>query len=672
MKQLLTSAVLFLCCVATSFAQFSGSGNGTEDDPYLIYNETQLSQVSNFLNQEGVVFKLMKDLDLTSWVAENNPRQGWLPIGVESMPFMGKFNGNNHKVSGLMIKRTSTDNVGFFGYVSGAMIENLTIEGSSVTGASNVGGFIGYASGSDITNCNLSLTSGVEGTSNVGGFVGQSLHSNYSTFNVESSVKAQKYLGGFVGLAEGGTWQNGGVAGQRTNTEEYAGGFAGKLTSVSLSDIKQKGDVSGQDYTGGFVGCSSNVNFVRCNIESNVQGAQYVSGFAGALESTASSFNTCFHKGTITATCDYAGGIIGVSIGGCIENMESCSHFGDMQGQNYVGGLIGAVLNIVEEPVLHTYQRTINGNTTYYKETITPGSKQYRLINNCTGVGNISGLSYVGGLSGYDITSKSFTSESLYEEASYSSWMHDGKVVKSYRYFYNENGENVGTTLTYYKYTCNTIDLTFNNNCYCGTLQGMDNVGGIVGYKSGGIIQNNYANGNVFASNNVGGIVGRTEEMVVVKSNVSICSSVSASNQNVGRIYGQIDEEHTTIGALGSSESNRALAQARVILSGVAQDIDDDLQNGTSIGPSALKLKGNYVSWGWNFDENWNILETESFPYKKYQAAPPIIESDLVSQATSISGKSFDGGTVYLYYKDRDAVSTECSNYKWSFNTEAL
>lgn len=673
MKRLLTSAALFLCSLLT-FAQFSGSGNGTEEDPYLIFNETQLSQVSNFLNQEGVVFKLMKDLDLTDWIAENNPRQGWLPIGVESMPFMGKFLGNNHKVSGLMINRSSTDYVGFFGYISGASIDNLTIEGSSVMGASNVGGFLGYASGSEITNCNLSLTTGVEGISNVGGFVGQSLNSNYSTFNVEVSVKAQSYLGGFVGLAEGGNWQQGFVSGQRTSTGEYAGGFAGKLTSVTLSDIKQKGNVSGQDYTGGFVGCSSNGKFTRCDVESNVQGAQYVSGFVGALEVTTSSFNTCFHKGTITATGDYAGGIVGVSKGGCIEEMESCAHFGDMQGQNYVGGLIGAVMNIGgKEPVLHIYHRTIDNKCNYYTETITTRSEQYRKINNCIGVGNIIGLSFVGGLSGYDTTSKSFTSDSFYEEAGYENiYLHGELYRRVLRYFYNENGLKVGSTLTYYKYTRNTIDLSYYNNSYCGTIQGTNNVGGLVGHKSGGVIQNNYVNGNVYASNNVGGIVGRAEEMTVVKSNVSICSCVSAASQQVGRIYGLIDEDHTTIGALGSPESNRALAQAKVVLSGVVQDIEDNLQNGNSIGPSSLKLKANYVSWGWNFDENWNILDTESFPYKKYQAAPPVIESELVSQATSISGKSIDGGTVYLYYKDRDAISTESSNYKWAFNTEAL
>ena len=120
MKMLLLKRILplFLTVLVAIplHAQFSGSGSGTENDPYLIFNETQLAQVSNFLNQDSVVFRLMKDLDLTAWITENNPRQGWLPIGVESMPFMGKFLGNNHKISGLMINRKSIDYVGFFGY----------------------------------------------------------------------------------------------------------------------------------------------------------------------------------------------------------------------------------------------------------------------------------------------------------------------------------------------------------------------------------------------------------------------------------------------------------------------------------------------------------------------------------------------------------------------------
>lgn len=66
MKRYLLSLSLLLCTAMTALAQFSGSGNGTEADPYLIFNETQLAQMANFLNNDSVVFKLQKDLDLTS------------------------------------------------------------------------------------------------------------------------------------------------------------------------------------------------------------------------------------------------------------------------------------------------------------------------------------------------------------------------------------------------------------------------------------------------------------------------------------------------------------------------------------------------------------------------------------------------------------------------------
>ena len=71
MKRLLTSAALFLCSLLT-FAQFSGSGSGTESDPYLILNPIQLNQLRNFLNKSGVYFKLMADIELSSYLNINS------------------------------------------------------------------------------------------------------------------------------------------------------------------------------------------------------------------------------------------------------------------------------------------------------------------------------------------------------------------------------------------------------------------------------------------------------------------------------------------------------------------------------------------------------------------------------------------------------------------------
>lgn len=692
MKRLFFSAA-FLICSLTTFAQYSGSGNGTEDDPYLIFNENQLSQVSNFLNQEGVVFKLMKDMDLTNWIAENNPSQGWLPIGVESAPFKGIFYGNNHTISGLTINRKSTNHVGFFGYVTNATISNLTIEGTTVTGASNVGAFVGYILGSTVNNCHVRMKggNGVTGTTDVGGFVGYSNNTNYQTFSVDVTVNSSDNNGGFAGKVETGTFSDGSFSGELVGTGSYTGGLIGNASGLTLTNVVVKGSIAGQDYTGGIVGCNVTGTFTNCKYEGELNGTQYVGGIVGALESTTSTFASCFSKGKITATGDYAGGIIGASQGACIEEMESCSHFGDISGKSYVGGLVGAVLNTVKAPTLHTYESrsydnySIGSHYNWYYESIVTGSSATKKLNNCVVIGNITGNVNVGGLIGSETTANGYTSSSnlINDTYEYSYTHYNGKIYYTTGGCYIYDGtQNVGRApFTYYTYTRNTISLSITNNYYSGMLKGTDNVGGLVGFKSGGIIQNNYTYANIYGSSNVGGIVGQISanmidysyNTTILKSNVSINGTISATASDVGRIYGYTDSgEYTVIGALGSADGNRSLAQTKVILQGVVQEVGDDLQNGTSIGPSLLRLKATYVSMGWDFDNNWNILETESYPYKKYQAAPPVIESNLVSQAMGISGKSLNGGTVYLYYKDHDVVSTTCNGNNWTFATEPL
>lgn len=128
-------AILFLCMLYTMIAsaQFSGSGTGTINDPYAIYNAMQLDQVRNFCNKTSVYFKLMDDIDLTEWIADNNPSQGWVPIGNSSdNSFRGTFDGNNHKITGLYINRSSSDYVGLFGYLytGYSIVKNLKVEGN--------------------------------------------------------------------------------------------------------------------------------------------------------------------------------------------------------------------------------------------------------------------------------------------------------------------------------------------------------------------------------------------------------------------------------------------------------------------------------------------------------------------------------------------------------------
>lgn len=713
MKRLLAFGALFLCSLLT-FAQYSGSGSGTEDDPYLIYNENQLSQVSNFLNQEGVVFKLMKDLNLTNWIAENNSNQGWLPIGVETFPFKGKFYGNNHKISGFSITRNSESNVGFFGFIDGATVNNLTLEGTQVKGANNVGiligqstsstisnitvkmtnsvsgiqyvgGFAGRLSQTTLTDCNSEVTGGISGTSYIGGMVGFITQTtNITNFSSKANVGGTDLVGGIVGQAEDGVFQNGTAIGNVSVTNGSVGGFAGKAKTYQLTDMFVAGNITAQGTdcrAGGMVAISEGAtSFTNCTFKGDITGTQIVGGVVGELVvGSSQTFTSCFSKGKITNTGDYTGGILAVSHGACIAGMESCSHFGDISANSYAGGLIGAILSVSDEvPTLSTFtvKRSKDGNllqTT--KETIENGSYLSIPINNCVAIGNILGYSYVGGLIG--------------SESSSFGYMPNARTTSCYDYYTKDlykDGVYQRCTgdayITYtHSYTRNIVSHAFTNNYYSGTIEGTQFVGGLTGKISGGSLTNNYVYANIIGVSNVGGIIGafllqeidHTYATSTIKSNVSICSTLSATNSNLGRIYGFIEsEDYIILGTLGSAEGNRALTQTKVILQGVVQEVEDDLQNGTSIGPSLLCLKATYVSMGWDFDNNWNNLETECYPYKKYQAAPPVIKSNLVSQATSISGQSLNGGTVYLYYKDRDVVSTVCDGYNWTFDTEPL
>ncbi|MDY6292571.1 MAG: dockerin type I repeat-containing protein [Bacteroidales bacterium] len=152
----------------------------------------------------------------------------------------------------------------------------------------------------------------------------------------------------------------------------------------------------------------------------------------------------------------------------------------------------------------------------------------------------------------------------------------------------------------------------------------------------------------------------------------SITSCVSANevivgtNGNTGRIYGSIGD-NVTIGATGTTSANKGLATAKVTSAGSTVTLVDGLQHGTNVGASTLRLKSNYVGMGWDFDNYWKIQETECYPYKASQCAPPKITSQLISGATSVSGQSIDGGTVVLITGNNSYSGAVASN-QWTIN----
>lgn len=138
---------------------------GSESNPYIIGTRGQLVTLSNIVrgvtnatnsqytsdvykyvkgtiaSYGGAYFKLARSLTSIGNIT---------PIGTSSNVFAATFDGNNNNLSGLNIS-VAGNNVGLFGYISGATIKNLTVNGS-VKGSSNVGGVVGYALNSTIEN----------------------------------------------------------------------------------------------------------------------------------------------------------------------------------------------------------------------------------------------------------------------------------------------------------------------------------------------------------------------------------------------------------------------------------------------------------------------------------------------------------------------------------------
>ncbi len=700
MKKRLFSFSALLLCSLLGFAQFSGSGSGTQNDPYLIMNATQLSQMANFLGQDGVVFKLQKNLNLSSWIAEENPSQGWAPVGVSSQPFKGILIGNNKTISGLTIKRSSESNVGLFGCLDGATISDLTIEGTNLTGSSYLGAFAGKASSSSISNIHVKLTGTVTAASGeyVGGFMGYASNCTITNCNAEATVTSTgaTYVGGFGGGAADGTSINGCSAQVTVSSNvECAGGLLGYSKTATITNTNVTGNVTGTSCVAGFIAMAEGTDDITsCTYRGDLVGETNIGGISAYLaEGSSSTFTSCCTRGKINATSDYVGGIVGVSQGPCIAGMESCSHYGDIEAGSYVGGIIGALLNLAEEPVLHVY--TIRYSSKYdsnpsltfgshyitREETIDYNTAQdTETIINCSAICKIKGLINIGGLIGFD-DYRFYTTTTHMEQGPflshdiYSYLFCDGIYTGKYDFnpYYNYYTPH-RYSYSYNTYTINSYILV--NGYYCGEIIGNENVGGIVGHKIGGTIMNSCAYSTIQGLINVGGIVGfipsapsliKTTLLSNVSSNLSIVATL-----NTGRIYGSSETDCMIVGELGSTTGNRAWSKTQVIVNGVIQEVEDNLQNGTSVGTNTLKTKANYQAWGWDFDNGWNILDGESFPYKKYQAAPPSIESDLVSQATTISGRSASGGKVYLSYKGQDPIAIDCVGETWSVDVEPL
>lgn len=248
---------------------------------------------------QNLVVSLQTDLDL-----EGRDFKG-IPI------FNGRFEGNGHTIRGLDISHEGSDQ-GFFRYLTeSAVVHDLHLEGSVQPSgtAGAVGGFAGKNSG-HIYGCSFSGT--VSGKEYIGGITGENtVLGVIENCHVAGTVYGGHFVGGISGTNAGiirscENYANVNETPQKNEVELSAitldsmlhselastvtdvGGIAGKSTGVirDCSNYARVGYTSMGYNIGGIAGTQSG-SIVSCENQGDIYGRKEVGGIVGQMEPSA-------------------------------------------------------------------------------------------------------------------------------------------------------------------------------------------------------------------------------------------------------------------------------------------------------------------------------------------------------------------------------------------------
>lgn len=258
----------------SEIVNYKFNGSGTKEDPFKIRNAYELQCLSVLVNSGAeysngdltskenstlayskAYYQLTNNIDLS--LAESY----FTPIGMESTndkyAFSGCFDGRGYTINNLSIKEKTAQS-GLFGYVKGneksyATIKNInllnveirSLTGTSVDNADQIkGAVIGQAQYTDISGCTVSGGS-ISGFSMIGGIVGYASNSNISNCGSSTNINTYStntWAGGIVGLAECCSINNCYAAGdyKTMNTVDLAntkiGGILGHNNQVTVEN----------------------------------------------------------------------------------------------------------------------------------------------------------------------------------------------------------------------------------------------------------------------------------------------------------------------------------------------------------------------------------------------------------------------------------------------------
>lgn len=317
----------------------------------------------------GGNYALRNSIDATATSSWNN-NDGFKQIGTETnKAFTGKFDGLDYNIFGLTINRSNEEDVGLFGVVNGATINNVTLVGGSITGNYRVGGIVGNAIGENTVISNATNSASVTGNSQVGGIVGIITGNSVNKSKVNNVINtgtingnAGNDVGGLIGSLNnsqliGNSYNLGAV----TSSGHDVGGLVGSASNSTIGDgtnlVYNRLDVTGAYNVGGIVGNMEGSTVQNAENSGTVLATWYsVDNYGnsnGKYNYHSAEYNSVRSENVNVAN---VGGIVGISSNSTITNVENS---GDVSTETIgetgddiniyragnVGGVVGSAVN---------------------------------------------------------------------------------------------------------------------------------------------------------------------------------------------------------------------------------------------------------------------------------------------------------------------------------------
>ena len=515
----------------------NNSATATAVDGYMwVENVEQLQAINTNLSGN---YALRNSIDATATSSWNN-NDGFKQIGTEiNKAFTGKFDGLDYNIFGLTINRSGEDNVGLFGVVNGATINNVTLVGGSITGDSYVGGIVGNAIGENTVISNATNSASVTGNSQVGGIVGIITGNSVNKSKVNNVINtgtingnAGNDVGGLIGSLNnsqltGNSYNLGAV----TSSGHAVGGLVGSALNSTIGDgtnlVYNRLDVTGAYNVGGIVGNMEGSTVKNAENSGTVLASGHYGGeYTFHTDYTKDNYSAGGSK-TVSVNVANVGGIAGTSSSSTITDVLNTGDVSSskVKEQEYyaagnVGGIVGSAVdtNITNATNRENEVRgahNVGGVAGYFgNSSDSDTSKDYTVTNGINDGGDIMAT---GARDKDDFVRETIRYD--YNEAADSN--NDGKYIVGniggvIGYM---DGNNVYVTNSANRGTVHTLDITDQNDIEDASTAA--NVGGVVGkidrgntitINSGNVneaaVSNSYNTGDVRGYTAIGGIVG--------------------------------------------------------------------------------------------------------------------------------------------------------------------